>query len=97
MIESKKSLTPEEILKVLHGALICGIAQHHLAGMHGVNEGRVAEVVVAGRWFLEHHKEIYRHVQKTKGNGRHKRPVEVVETVEEEPLKLLNSPVNGQW
>jgi hypothetical protein len=85
MIEAKKSLTPEEVLIVTHGVMTYGIPQHHLAGLYGVDSGRIAEAVVAMRWAMENHRVIYKHVQrlKGKGNGR-RRPVEVPD----EPLKL---------
>jgi hypothetical protein len=72
MIESKKSLTPEEVLIVTHGVMTYGIPQHHLAGLYGVDSGRIAEAVVAMRWAMENHRIIYKHVQKLKGNGRYK-------------------------
>jgi hypothetical protein len=72
MTESKKSLTPEEVLMVANGVMTYGMAQHHLAGLYGVDSGRVAEAVVAMRWAMENHRLIYKHVQKLKGNGRHK-------------------------
>jgi len=96
MIEAKKALTPEEIIMVAHGALTYGLAQHHLAGLYGVDSGRIAEAVVAMRWAAENHRLIYKHVQKLKGNGRRKKeplanPAQL-HVREEEILRLALQP-----
>jgi len=70
MNDYKKALTPEEIIMVAQGALTYGMPQHHLAGLYGVDSGRVAEAVVVMRWAAANHKLIYRHIQKLKGKGR---------------------------
>ena len=89
--EAKKSLTETEVLQVAHAVLVCGVSQHHLAGMFGVDSGRVAEAVVAVRWAAENHKTIYRHVRKRRTNGHNTVP---------EP-KLISSdpfhPSNRGW
>jgi hypothetical protein len=76
MITSKKSLTPTEVLQVTTGIEIYGIAQHHLAGIFGVDSGRVAEAVVAMRWAMENHRLIYRHIQKVNKAKRRQTPGE---------------------
>ncbi|RPH76005.1 hypothetical protein EHM76_00190 [bacterium] len=43
--EPKGDLTPEEKIKVAYFHLLRGIAQHTLADMFDVNQGRVAEAV----------------------------------------------------
>jgi hypothetical protein len=58
--EAKKSLTPEEVIMVAHAHLICGVKQHHLASMYGVDSGRVAEAVVVMREAAENHMRLYR-------------------------------------
>jgi len=92
VIESKKSLTPEEVLIVAHGVMTFGIAQHHLAGLYGVDSGRIAEAVVAMRWAMENHRVIYKHVQKMKGNG--KRRERGVFIRENEPVRLSLNPLD---
>ena len=57
--QPKTKLTPQEVLQVAHGHLICGIDQHHLAAMYGVNAGRIAEAVTAMRTAAENHMQHY--------------------------------------
>lgn len=58
--ERKTSLTPQEVVMVAHAHLVCGIDQHSLAGMYGVNPARVAEAVVVMRETAEDHMRLYR-------------------------------------
>jgi len=67
----KVSLDPEEVLRIAAAHLLMGVHQHTLASMWGTDSGRVAEAVIALRWAAEHHKLIYRHVNKgKKRNGK---------------------------
>lgn len=45
--ETKSCLTPREKLKVAYAYEIMGIAQHDLAALFEVNQGRVAEAIKA--------------------------------------------------
>lgn len=42
---AKTDLTPEEKLRVAHAVLINGLAQHHVASLFAINQGRVNEAV----------------------------------------------------
>jgi hypothetical protein len=41
----KSDLTHDEKLRAAHANLINGVAQHHIAALYGVNQGRVSEAV----------------------------------------------------
>ena len=58
--ERKTELTPQEVVIVAHAHLICGIDQHVLAAMYGVNPGRVNEACVVMREAAGKHKKLYR-------------------------------------
>jgi peptide subunit release factor RF-3 len=92
---SKKSLTPEEVLMVAHGAITYGISQHHIAGMYGVDSGRVAEAVVAMRWAMENHRDIYKSIQKAKKNGIAKDKPLAPTPIEEYIASLLPKPTEA--
>ena len=47
--QPKQNLTPEEKIKAAAAHELLGIDQHHLAFIFGVNQGRVAEAVIALR------------------------------------------------
>jgi len=42
---SKSDLTHDEKLRAAYAYLINGVAQHHIAALYGVNQGRVSEAV----------------------------------------------------
>jgi len=56
----KTDLTPQEVVMVAHAHLICGVDQHMLASMYGINAGRIAEACVVMRMAAENHKQLYR-------------------------------------
>lgn len=60
----KKALTPQEVIMVAHAHLICGIDQHILASMYGVNQGRINEACVVIRDtaenLMQRHRELRR-------------------------------------
>ncbi|CAB4131087.1 hypothetical protein UFOVP120_58 [uncultured Caudovirales phage] len=41
----KSDLTHDEKLRAAYAYLINGVAQHHIAALYGVNQGRVSEAV----------------------------------------------------
>lgn len=41
----KSDLTHDEKLRAAYAYLISGVAQHHIAALYGVNQGRVSEAV----------------------------------------------------
>jgi hypothetical protein len=47
--ENKTAFSPEDKIRVAFAHLCLGIDQHKLAGMYGINPGRVAEAVKAVR------------------------------------------------
>jgi hypothetical protein len=55
----KTALSPREVVQVAHAHLVCGIDQHALAAMFGVNAGRIAEAVSVMRNAAENHRKIY--------------------------------------
>lgn len=65
--EPKTALTPIEVMMVAHAHLICGIKQHHLAAMFGVDSGRVNEAIVVMRDAAENHMK--RHRERGKRDG----------------------------
>ena len=71
---STKSLSPLEVLRVTFASEILGIDQHDLAAMYGTNPGRIAEAIVAMRWAMENHKQVYRYTQRLKGRAKQKKP-----------------------
>lgn len=60
---SKTKLEPREVLMVAHAHIIGEIDQHSLASMFGINSARVAEAIVAMRWAMENHKQLYDQVK----------------------------------
>ena len=42
---SKSDLTHDEKLRAAYAYLINGVAQHHIAALYGVNQGRISEAV----------------------------------------------------
>lgn len=56
----KTALSPREVVQVAHAHLVCGIDQHALAAMFGVNAGRIAEAVGVMREAAENHRKRYR-------------------------------------
>jgi hypothetical protein len=42
---TKSDLTHDEKLRAAYAYLINGVAQHHIAALYGVNQGRVSEAV----------------------------------------------------
>lgn len=87
----KKSLSPEDVVRIAFAHLLCDVHQHTLASMWGMDSGRVAEAIVAMRWAAEHHKELYRHIQRQKKrtkNGKEPEPG-TVSYLDDEQMKLL--------
>jgi len=58
--EKKVGLTPQEVIIVAHAHLLLGLDQHVLAGMYGVNQGRINEAVKVMQDAAEHHRDYYR-------------------------------------
>ena len=56
----KTSLTPREVIMVAHAHLVCGIDQHALASMYGLNAGRIAEAIGVMRDAAENHRSLTR-------------------------------------
>lgn len=51
--DASPALTPEQRLIAAHMHIVGGVAQHTIAGAFGVNPGRVAEAIQAGRFALD--------------------------------------------
>lgn len=62
--KKKTELTPQEVVMVAHAHLICGVDQHTLASMYGVNQGRVNEACVVMRETAENLKARHRERQR---------------------------------
>lgn len=45
MMPNKTQLTPDERIRAAYANLCCGVNQHTVAAMYGVNGGRVAEAI----------------------------------------------------
>jgi urea transporter len=59
-VERKTALLPHEVLAIAHAHLIHEVDQQVLAGLYGVNQGRISEAVTVVREACENHMEKYR-------------------------------------
>jgi hypothetical protein len=53
----KAKLTPKEKLTCAYYCIVRGITQHDMAGVYGVNPGRVAEAITAVKAVIERENE----------------------------------------
>jgi hypothetical protein len=59
-VSAKKELTPREVLIVAYANLIERIDQHKLAGMYGVNQGRINEAIKVMQWAADNHRQLHK-------------------------------------
>ena len=78
IVPEKTFLEPHEVLIAAYSHLIQGIDQHHLATIYNVNPGRIAEAVVALRWAIENHKELYHRVADAKKDAKAAKAAEAI-------------------